>query len=133
MKRLDDSDTGVWEVTTETSTYLVDLENGRMIRYPGAADTHIADDGVTVGVNDLIDDTDWVPLILLAQCQVGASLIAFTGTGEEQAGENDGIWHTSTLIKAIRRIDQRRQQSKKHPGRGQTQPGGHESDARRDS
>jgi hypothetical protein len=135
MERLDDSDTGGWEVFTETSTYLVDLEKGRMIRYPGAAaDPHVADGGVIVGVNDLVDDTAWVPLILLAQCQVGASLIAFTGTGDEQAGESDGIWRTSTLITAIRRVDdQRRAQSKKHPDRGQTQPAGHESDARRDS
>jgi hypothetical protein len=96
---LDDSDTGVWQVTTEVSILVIDLDQGRLIRYPGtAADTHLTDDDGLV-VNHLPDDNEWVPLVLLAQCRVGAPLMAFTGS--EESGH---YWRVSTRVHSITRV-----------------------------
>lgn len=40
VKRLSDDDTGLWQITTETSIYLLDLDNRMVTRFPGTAGEH---------------------------------------------------------------------------------------------
>jgi hypothetical protein len=129
MDKIDDSDPGTWQITTETSIYVLDLDRGRVIRHPGAAaDAHRADDGAFVFVAHLPNDAHWVPLILLFQCEIGAPLVLLTGETDDHP-----YWRVSTLVTAIRRLDEPADhQPTSDTGHGPTDDGEEPFDARRD-
>ena len=100
MKRLEDGDLGVWEVQSETSVYLVDLQGRRLKRIPGAvAGSHLAGDGVWVELRALPRDGEWESLEVLIECRVGAGLLALVRHSDGFRG-----WRRSTLVQRIRRL-----------------------------
>ena len=100
MKRLEDGDLGVFEVQSETSAYLVDLQGRRLKRIPGAvAGSHLADDGVWVELRALPGDGEWESLEVLIECRVGVGLLALVRHGDGFRG-----WRRSTLVQRIRKL-----------------------------
>ena len=98
MDHLDESDTGVFQVTTESSIYLIDTVRGRMIRFPGAGEgARLTVDGVLVIVSDLPEDGKWMPLVVLVKCRVGEPLYAIT-----ESPDGDQYWRVSTFVQDIR-------------------------------
>jgi len=69
--RLDDSERGRWRVVTQTSTHFLDLDRRAVTRIDGAG-TPTADAGWTVSA--LRCDREFVELIKLVRCQVGAEM-----------------------------------------------------------
>lgn len=65
-----DGETGVWAVTTETATYIVNFDEKTLQRTP-AQD---APEGTAV--SQLRKDTESVPLLELLRCNVGEPLVA---------------------------------------------------------
>ena len=95
---IEDTDTGLWQITTETSVYLIDLDHRRFRRIPGAAaGTHRTDDAVLVEVRDLPGDFGWLPLLELLMCRLGEPLLALEGTPDTET-----TWRQSTLVQNIR-------------------------------
>lgn len=62
---------GRWQVTTETSVYLLDLDDGHVTRVPDAGAGAI-EGASPVVVASLRRDYERLPLIAIAQCEVGA-------------------------------------------------------------
>ncbi|TIC86708.1 hypothetical protein E8D34_10680 [Nocardioides sp. GY 10113] len=102
---------GVWQIVTEASLYILDLERGRLMRTPGAGlGPHVAPDGVLVRVTDLAGDRAWLTLVELWQCRIGFPLLAFC---EDEHGDNPMLrW--STHIISIRRLPA--SHDAQHPG-----------------
>jgi hypothetical protein len=68
---------GLWRVTTETSIYLLDLDRPEVLRIGGAArGHHVAADGCVVLAFEFDSDGQWLPLLRIEQCRVGAALVA---------------------------------------------------------
>jgi hypothetical protein len=99
--RLEDEGTGCFEVTTECSTYLVDLARRQLMRIPGTGSPGPRSDGVTAFLSPLPRDNEWVPLQELLTCQVGEPLTALT----ERVPGFSVVFRQSTHVLAIREID----------------------------
>ena len=100
-ERLDDSDTGLWLVSTEVSAYIVDLDKRRILRLPGAAAApHFAADGALVVVTDLDGDREWCQLSELTYCHLGEPLLAVDFSAR-------GVRHRriTTLVQRIDRCE----------------------------
>lgn len=69
--RLDDSSTGCWRVTTQTSAHLIDLDRRTVTRIEGAG-APVADAGWTVSA--LRCDRESVPLIELVRCSISCPM-----------------------------------------------------------
>ena len=80
LPELLDDDTGRWQVTTQTSIYLLDLDHRTMTRFPGAAgDQGIDPDSRAVyPVNSLEGDGQPHSLWRLVQCRVGERMYLYT-------------------------------------------------------
>jgi hypothetical protein len=122
VRRLTNADTGHWQVTTQASTYLIDLDTRRAVRLPGhrppPADgtqvvTVIGNDGLTYEVTQLLGDGDWERLLLLIHCVVGESMYLYT-LPEEHVLTTRG----STPVREIRAI----------PGPASTASEGHDDE-----
>lgn len=101
MDRLEDTATGTFQVTSETSVYLVDLDRRRLMRIPGAGEgPRVTDEGVQVILATLPGDHSWVPLFELLQCQLGQPMIALA----EPRPDGSMVWRQTTLVQDIRPI-----------------------------
>jgi hypothetical protein len=68
---LTNTDTGVWSVTTEVSRYLLDLDNRRLIRFPGVGSGRYEDDPAIILIEfHYRTDGRWQPLVELLVCRV---------------------------------------------------------------
>lgn len=76
---LTDGDTGRWQITTEASIYLLDLDTRTMLRVPGAG-TGLQHDPTrgSIKVTTLAADHRAVPLHQILHCQVGQSMYLLT-------------------------------------------------------
>lgn len=101
MKRLEDGEGGVWEVTTETSVYVLDLDDRQLKRVPGVANgSHIAADGAWVELRSLPRDDEWVTLHQLVECRLGEPLFALV----RDPGGGTLTWRRSTHVQSIRKL-----------------------------
>ena len=80
VEELFDDDTGRWQITTQTSVYVLDLDQRSTTRFPGAAGDQGIDPqvGAAYPVSVLEDDSQPRPLWLLIQCQVGERMYIYT-------------------------------------------------------
>lgn len=79
LTELTDQHTGRWQITTEASIYLLDLDQRTLLRVPGAGTgVQRAPDGGRVAVANLPSDHQVVPLQQLLHCQVGHSMYLLT-------------------------------------------------------
>lgn len=95
---------GVWEVTTETSRYVIDLDQLRVTRLPhegAGALTGLRHGPVTV--SDLPGDGDSQPLLGVELCTTGMPLVMYVSLPEESGGTRD-VARISTLVRRIRQI-----------------------------
>lgn len=77
VTELHDSDGGLWRVSTETSTYLIDLDLRMLLRAPGAVrGTHINLKGELVMAYEFSTDPAWQRLIHLDGCRLGEPMVA---------------------------------------------------------
>ena len=94
MDHLDDSDRGTFVVTTETSTYVLRLDDRLMMRIPGAP--HLTPRLNIVLLAQLGGDREWISLVELIQCRIGDELIALTEPKPDSI-----VYRQSTLVRAI--------------------------------
>lgn len=80
VEELFDEGAGRWQITTQTSIYLLDLDQRSMIRFPGAAGDQGIDPqaGAAYPVSVLEDDRETKPVWLLIQCLVGERMYLYT-------------------------------------------------------
>jgi hypothetical protein len=80
VAELFDDDTGRWQITTQTSIYVLDLDQRSTIRFPGAAGDQGIDPQVRAAypVSVLEDDRQPRPIWLLVQCRVGDPMYLYT-------------------------------------------------------
>lgn len=75
VTELSDSTSGRWKVTTEASAYLIDLDSRLLFRIPEGGDgSHVRDDGRLVLAFLFPTDGQWLDLVDLAECTVGAMM-----------------------------------------------------------
>ncbi len=101
MDDLEDIEYGTWEVTTETSQYLIDLSGRRLKRLPGQGlGPSSPTDRVLLLLAELEGDYQWTPLLELLRCRVGEPLVALTDP------QDDGsvVYRQSTNVRRIRRL-----------------------------
>ena len=84
------SDTGVWKVITETSTYIFDLDSGTGRRIPGEGAGALP--GREVVVNPLAGDLKWFPIVSMF-CSLGETMYITS------RGVHD--WKISTIVREI--------------------------------
>lgn len=98
LQALDASAHGVWQVTTEVSIYLIDLDRRIAMRIPGAGgDPHVAPDGAFVIVNQVRGDREWMPIDQVVACRVGDPLVLAC-----TAPDGHPYLRWSTYVQAIR-------------------------------
>ncbi len=93
-------DSGRWQVTTETSTYLLDLDARLVTRVPDAGAG--TPDGLSgVSIASLRRDHEPIPLIELVRCEPGQPMRVLLDVRE------DGIstMRTTTTVRNIRKLD----------------------------
>lgn len=79
VDQLVDDDTGCWQITTQTSIYLLDLDARTLLRIPGAGDQGPNPaTGAVYPVTALTDDRQPQPLWQLLRCRVGEPMYAHT-------------------------------------------------------
>lgn len=99
VKELKNDDSGVWQVKTEASSYLIDLDKRRFLRNPGqgaGADPSI--EGRTIVVSDLshvLPDSEWTPLWVVGLCEVGTPMMLHT---------RGFLQIRSTIVRSIERV-----------------------------
>jgi hypothetical protein len=79
VTELTDDDTGRWQITTETSIYLLDLDARTMLRVPGAG-VGVQRDPTRghIVVTALATDHEVVPLVQVLHCRRGESMYLLT-------------------------------------------------------
>ena len=96
---LTDDDKGVWQVKTEASSYLIDLDERQFLRNPGGgmgAHPDIPDRKIVVSdLSSLFPDSQWQPLIAIGVCEVGKTMLLY-GT--------DSKWVCSTIVREIKEV-----------------------------
>ena len=109
---LTDDDTGRWQITTETSLYLLDLDARTMLRVPGAgAGVQHSPDRGPIPVTALDSDHHVVRLQTLLHCHTGDSMYLLT----EPLPDGSIVLRGTTVVQQIRRLDHE-DQSHGHPG-----------------
>ena len=100
-QELTDDDTGRWQVTTETSIYLLDLDQRQVMRVPGAAADHGIDKTapVTYYVASLRADRRFEPLAELILCRLDETMFLTTYPRPDQL-----TLRGSTRVREIRRL-----------------------------
>ena len=96
---LKDSDTGVWQVKTEASSYIVDLDERQFLRNPGnglGVDPSIK--GRIVLVNKLQGDSQWLGLDSIGLCEVGSVMVLNISGGLPYP------WIRSTYVRSIFKV-----------------------------
>src|SRR5690606_16128780 len=86
--RLNGDEGGLWKVTTQSSHYIFDLDQGTVIRVPGSESSS--------SVNDVSR-----PLRSIGSCEVGVRGYWTMEPGEEQ--DLEYYWQYSTEIRSIER------------------------------
>ena len=96
-KELTDESTGLWNVQTETSSYLIDMDKRKAMRSPntGAGIHPDYAENREVYVAKLPQDGDWFSFHTLKQCKVGEFMFIYEGS--------DGI-RRSTIVCKITQV-----------------------------
>ena len=97
--RLTDSDNGVWEVVTETSTYELDLDRKVGRRFPGRGVTSLAPDAFISALEH--DGEEW-EIVTILQCAIGAPMF-LVATGIDHKGTYETT-RRSTMVLAIKAL-----------------------------
>ena len=97
VKELDDNATGLWNVQTETSSYLIDMDNKRAMRapYAGAGIHPDHAENRMVYVNNIYGDGEWFPISTIKQCIVGELMFLYQ--------PNAGM-RRSTIVRKISKV-----------------------------
>ena len=101
IDQLFDDDTGRWQITTQTSIHLLDLDQRTVTRIPGAAAEHGVrpQTGPTYAVATLAGDRQTQSLYLLLQCLVGEPMYLYT-----DADPTGITLRGTTPVREIRRL-----------------------------
>ena len=80
VEELFDDDTGRWQITTQTSIYILDLDQRTLLRIPGAAGDQGLDPetGAAYPVTVLEDDRQPQPIWVMLQCRVAERMYLYT-------------------------------------------------------
>lgn len=91
--------TGRWQVTTETSIYLFDLDSRRVFRVPDAgAGTLPGQPPVPIAA--LRRDHEAIPLLTLICCEVGIPMRMMS----DIRGDGSDTLRTTTIVRAVREL-----------------------------
>lgn len=101
VEYLDDDDTGRWQVTTEASIYVLDLDARNFIRLPGAGPRA---DSQAIAVTAMLGDHRPLPLVAVGLCVVGDNLILLS----EPRPDGTVNYRHSTYVLEIRRLPDRK-------------------------
>ena len=93
---------GVWQVTTETSTYLLDLDGQRIIRVPDTGAGSQGGEG-QIRVAALRRDHESIPLLRLISCEIGAPMQMLL----DVRGDGVATLRTTTIIRELRQLPPR--------------------------
>lgn len=93
-----DARSGVWTVTTRTSTYLVDLDEKTLLRAPGVGRS----DEETWEVAELRKDSQDIPLLSIRSCAVGEPAQFWVQSVDDPQIRT---WRVTTPVVEIERID----------------------------
>lgn len=96
---LTNEDKGLWNVQTETSSYLVDMDNKKAMRSPntGAGIHPDHAENRVVFVNPIRGDGEWFPMSEIEQCKVGEPMYMY------QPGAG---MRSTTIVRKIIRVYQ---------------------------
>ena len=97
--RLTDSDNGVWEVVTETSTYELDLDRKVGRRFPGRGVTSLAPE---LFISALEHDGEEWEIVTLLQCAIGEPM-HIVAIGIDHEGMHETA-RRSTMVRAIKSL-----------------------------
>lgn len=97
VDHLDDTDTGRWQITTEASLYVLDLDTRSFTRLPGAG---ALADSQAIAVTTLPGDHQPLPLFAVLQCTLGYNLILLS----EPNPDGSINYRVSTYVLEIRRL-----------------------------
>lgn len=101
VTELTDADSGRWQITTEASIYILDLDQRTMLRVPGAGLGVQRDPaGGPVKVTSLAADHQVVPLYQVVHCQTGESMYLLT----EPWPDGSVMVRGTTVVREIRRL-----------------------------
>ena len=92
-----DTESGVWTVVTQTSTYLLDLDEKTLLRAPGVGGT--GDEEWTV--SRLRRDSEDIPLLGVKSCRVGESAQFWVRAADDP---DVRTWRITTPVVSIERI-----------------------------
>lgn len=99
VSELKNDDKGVWQVKTEASSYIIDLDERKFMRNPGeGAGPSPEIEGRTVRVSNLsslFPDSEWNPLWEVRKCKIGSPM-TLTSKGFS--------WVQSTIVRSIEQI-----------------------------
>ena len=99
VQTLDGTRSGVWQVYTETSMYIIDLDQMRGMRVPGEG-LGAVDDKLVI-VSDLRADNEWF-MIRSIVCRVGEYMdLNVLGL----RSDDWYTWRRSTIVRSIKRMD----------------------------
>lgn len=90
--------TGIWAVTTETSSYIVNLTENTVTRIPGDLATPPLTDIITA---TLRRDNTTVPLLMLRLCRVGEPMQLLL----DIRGDGIPTLRTTTIVQSIEPIE----------------------------
>ncbi|WP_026917921.1 hypothetical protein [Gordonia shandongensis] len=89
---------GVWTVTTQTSTYLLDFAAMTLLRAPGVG----RPDGDEWIISDLRRDSEDIPLLGVTSCRVGEPAQFWVAAADDP---DVRTWRVTTPVVDIERID----------------------------
>jgi hypothetical protein len=100
MDDLEDVETGMWAVATQTGGFLIDLDRRRMARVDSSSFRARVQEPGETPLPEPSRHRSWAPLLELLRCRVGRTFFALTDLGT--AG---GLTvRESTLVCRIRRV-----------------------------
>lgn len=81
VTELTENDTGMWNVQTETSSYIIDMDNHKAMRMPntGAGIHPDHAENRVIYVSTLPHDGEWFDFATLKQCTVGELMFIYQG------------------------------------------------------
>lgn len=103
MKSLDGVKAGVYQVTTETSSYIINLNKKIAKRIPGAGDGKDPNTNGDVKVSLLRKDNEWFELI-----DVDATVGQTMNLTCKAIVDYDYTWRRTTVVRKIKKIDGRK-------------------------
>lgn len=103
MKSLDGVKTGVYQVTTETSSYIINLNKKIAKRIPGAGDGKDPNTNGDVKVSLLRKDNEWFEII-----DVDATVGQIMNLTCKAIVDYDYTWRRTTVVRKIKKIDGRK-------------------------